>query len=174
LVDVFGGSLVDLPPEVKVLFLWIPTSPYPISEVNAFKRFAAEGGRIVFVGENAGFYGSFFELQNDLLEAFGATLRNVGGVFHIGYSQLPQSSLRPHQITDGVVTLTIAASSEIVLGQGDFALYYDATQTFVLSGVATIDTTQLEEELAGSRSVRPSAVPAPAYDTVGRPIAGSR
>ena len=174
LVDVFGGSLVDLPPEVKVLFLWIPTSPYPTSEVNAFKRFAAEGGRIVFVGENAGFYGSFFELQNDLLEAFGATLRNVGGVFHIGYSQLPQSSLRPHQITAGVVTLTIAASSEIVLGPGDFALYYDATETFVLSGVATIDTTQLEEELAGSRSVRPSAVPAPAYDTLGRPITGSR
>ena len=173
-VDVFEGSLDDLPPEVKVLFLWVPSVPYPTSEVNAFKRFAAEGGRVIFVGENAGAYGCCFELQNDLLEAFGATLRNVGGVFHSGFFELPQSSLRPHQITAGVVTLTIAASSEIVLGPGDFALYFDATETHVLSGVATIDTTPLEEELAASRSAGRRAVPAPAYDTVGRPIEGSR
>ena len=172
LVDVFEGSLADLPPEVKVVFLWVPSSPYPTSEVNAFKQFAAEGGRIVFVGENAGFYGCCFELQNDLLEAFGATLRNSGGIFHAGYFELPQSSLRPHQITGGVVTLTIAASSEIVLGPGDFALYYDATETHVLSGVATIDTTPIED-LAESRSVEPHAIAAPAYDTVGRPIGGS-
>lgn len=169
-VDVFDGSLGELPPEVKVLFLWIPGVPYPVSEVNAFKRFAAEGGRIIFVGENAGFYGCCFALQNDLLEAFGATLRNSGGIFHAGYFQLPESSLRPHQITGGVNTLTIAASSEIMLGPGDFALYFDATQTHVLSGVATIDTLPIPEA-ATSRSMRSHGAGVPTLDTVGRPFA---
>jgi len=170
LVDVFDGSLEVLPPEVKALFLWIPTAPYSTAEVNAFKRFAAEGGRIIFVGENAGFYGCCFALQNDLLQAFGATLRNSGGIFHAGYFELPHSSLRPHQITAGVNTLTIAASSEIVLGPGDFALYYDATETHVLSGVATIDTLPIPALQAASRSMRIQAVQAPTLDTVGRPI----
>ncbi|HKY59568.1 MAG TPA: hypothetical protein VJP59_01025, partial [Gemmatimonadota bacterium] len=170
LVDVFEGSLDDLPPEVKVLFLWIPSDPYPASEVNAFKQFAAEGGRVIFVGENAGFYGCCFALQNALLEAFGATLRNSGGIFHTGYFQLPQSSLRTHQITEGVGTLTIAASSEIVLGPGDFALYFDATETHVLSGVATIDTTPISGQLAASRAVRIHGTPPPTLDTVGRPV----
>ncbi|HJU87118.1 MAG TPA: hypothetical protein VJ788_07115 [Gemmatimonadota bacterium] len=174
LVDVFEGSLEDLPPEVKVIFLWIPSEPYPTSEVNALKRFAAEGGRVIFVGENAGFYGCCFALQNNLLEAFGATLRNSGGIFHAGYFQLPQSALRPHQITEGVATLTIAASSEIVLGPGDFALYFDATEAHVLSGVATIDTLPIAAQLAASRSVRIHGVPPPTLDTIGRPIAPDR
>ena len=172
-VELTTGSLEDIPPQVKVLFLWLPSSSYSTAEVNAFKQFAAEGGRIVFVGEHASFYGPFIPAQNALLEQLGAVLRNSGGLFDCGFVDLPLSALRLHQITAGLTGLRIACSSEIVLGPTDFALYLDTTGTHVLSGVATIDTEPLEE-LAASRSARPSAVPAPAYDTVGRPLAGSR
>ena len=173
-VELFSGSLDDIPAQVKVLFLWVPSSPYSTAEINAFKQFAEEGGRIVFVGEHAGFYGQFIPAQNAFLEKLGAVLRNSGGLFDCSFVQLPLSSLRLHQITAGLTGLTVACSSEIVLGPTDFPLYLDTTGTHVLSGVATIDTTPLEEELAGSRSLGRSAIQAPAYDTVGRPIAGSR
>jgi hypothetical protein len=170
-VEIFEGSLEDLPAEVKVLILWLPTTVYPTAEINAFKQFAAEGGRIVFVGEHNGFYGPYIPAQNAFLEDLGAVLRNVGGLFDCGQVVLPESALRPHQITQGLTNLTIACSSEIVLGPGDFPLYVDSTGTHVLSGVATIDTTPIDEPaVASSRSVRIQAVPARSHDPVGRPI----
>jgi hypothetical protein len=101
LVDVFDGSLEDLPPEVKALFLWIPSATYSTSEVNAFKRFAAEGGRIIFVGENAGFYGCCFALQNDLLEAFGATLRTPAASSMRATSSCPNRRSGPTRSREG-------------------------------------------------------------------------
>ena len=50
-----SGSLTSIPSNVKVLFLWLPTVPYKGVEINALKQFAADGGRIVFVGEHSGF-----------------------------------------------------------------------------------------------------------------------
>lgn len=170
-IEISEGSLDVIPAEVKVLILWIPTTVYPTTEINAFKQFAAEGGRIIFVGEHNGFYGPYIAAQNAFLEALGAVLRNSGGLFDCGYVQLPGSALRPHQITGGLADLTIACSSEIVLGPGDFPLYVDTTGTHVLSGVATIDTTPIDEPpVASSRSVGPRIAPAPSADPVGRPI----
>jgi hypothetical protein len=173
-VEIFSGSLEDIPAQVKVLFLWVPSTQYSTAEINAFKQFAEEGGRVVFVGEHSGFYGPYIPAQNAFLEELGAVLRNSGGLFDCGYVELLLSSLRLHQITTGLTGLTVACSSEIVLGPTDFPLYLDTTGTHVLSGVATIDTTPLEEELAGSRSVGRRAVQAPAYDPIGRPLGGFR
>ena len=157
-----------------MLILWLPTTVYPTAEINAFKQFAAEGGRIVFVGEHNGFYGPYIPAQNAFLEDLGAVLRNVGGLFDCGQVVLPESALRPHQITQGLTNLTIACSSEIVLGPGDFPLYVDSTGTHVLSGVATIDTTPIDEPaIAASRSVGIRAVPAPTHDPVGRQVGDS-
>jgi hypothetical protein len=46
---------------------------------------------------------------------------------------------------DGVGDLTIACASVIEPGEGDFALFYDTTNTSVLGGVAKIDTTPISE-----------------------------
>ena len=57
------------------------------------------------------------------------------------FDDLPASALRPHQVTTGMNGVRIACASVIVPGPQDYPLYYDTTNTRVLAGVATIDTT---------------------------------
>jgi hypothetical protein len=172
-VEITAGSLDDIPADVKVLFLWIPTTAYPTAEINALKQFAEEGGRIVFVGEHVQFYGQQnIDDQNALLEALGVALRNSGGSFDCNeHIVLPATSLGAHQVMDGLSSLTIACSSEVALG-GDIPLYMDSSGTHVLSAVGAIDTTPTGE-LAGARSIALSGW-VPAVDPIGRPIDGSQ
>jgi hypothetical protein len=143
-VMVTEGGLDEIPADVKTIFLWIPTLEYTAPEITAFKQFAEEGGRVVFVGEHAGFYGEWIPQQNAFLQAMGAVMENTGGFVDCadesGYPTLPASSLRPHQITTGMTGVTVACSSVIEAGPSDFVLYFDSSGTEVLSGVATIDT----------------------------------
>jgi hypothetical protein len=155
IVKILGGSLDNIPARVKTIILWIPTvEEYTTAEINAFKQFAEEGGRVVFVGEHAGFYGPWIPLENAFLEAMGAVMRNTGGAVDCGYVTLQPSSIEDHQITNGLEDLTIGCSSVIEPGPNDFVLYFDTSGTQVLSGVATIDTDPLPESLAAaSRTV---------------------
>jgi hypothetical protein len=52
----------------------------------------------------------------------------------------------------GIEDLTIACASVIEPGDGDFALFYDTTNTLVLGGVAKIDTTPITELKQVARS----------------------
>ena len=128
-----------------MIFLWNPLVQYTAAEVNAFKQFAEEGGRVVFVGEHSGYYSDGIPIENQFLLDMGAVMTNIGQAVDCGYNVLPSASLRPHQITEGMTDVTIACSSVIVPGEQDYPLYYDSTNTQVLSGVAKIDTTPLPE-----------------------------
>lgn len=136
------GSINTLAPEVKVVFLWNPRETFTNAEINVLKQFASEGGRVVFVGEWQGYYDSI-TLVNDFLGKMGAVMTNTGQAVDCGYKTLPQASLRPHQITQGMTNVTIACSTVLIPGPNDYPLYYDSTNTMVLSAVATIDTTPL-------------------------------
>lgn len=141
------GSITTLPPDVKVVFLWNPTVTFTNAEINALKQFAAEGGRVVFIGEWQGYYDAI-TLENDFLNKMGAVMTNTGQAVDCGYTTLPQASLRPHQITQGMTNVTVACSSVLVPGPNDYPLYYDSTNTKVLSAVATIDITPLPLDMA--------------------------
>ncbi len=167
-VSITEGSLTEIPEDVKVIFLWIPDVAYSAAEVNALKQFASEGGRVVFLGEWDGFYGAFFSVQNSFLLAMGAEMQNIGGNFACPET-IPSSAIRPHQVTQGVDQFLMACSSEISLGEADFPLILSSTEEQILAGVAAIDTTPIEE-VAGARTVAPSAAPAPAFDPAGRPV----
>jgi hypothetical protein len=146
-----SGSLVSIPPNVKTLWLWLPTVAFTNAEINALKQFASEGGRIVFVGEYDAFYGPVgIAVENDFLAKMGAVLRNTGGAVDCGAVVLPESSLRPHQITQGITSLRIGCASVIAPGPDDFVLFYDTNGTLALGGVAKIDLTPL----AGSVSTQ--------------------
>ena len=162
------GSLEDLPADVKVLVLWLPTTAYTAGEVNALKQFAAEGGRIVLVGEHVGIYAA--EIPNALLGALGSTLEVVGGFIDCTgeHVVLPGSAIRPQQITDGLTGLTIGCSSEVTLGEDDLPLYVDTSGIHVLSGVGMIDTSPIE--VAGARGVAPSSAGILAYDPLGNRV----
>lgn len=164
-----SGDLSTIAGNVKVMFLWLPTTFYSTAEINAMKQFAADGGRIVFIGEHSGFYGGGFPAQNDFLTKMGAVMTNVGNFIDCGYNTLPASSLRPHQITTGMTDVTMACSSEITLGPNDFALYYDSTNTHVLSGVAKIDTVPLLVTTAPAKQQGVSGWK-PTQDAAGNPL----
>lgn len=153
-----SGTLVNIPASVKAIILWNPNVNYTVDELNALKQFAAEGGRIIFVGEHGSFY-SGFVLENAFLRDMGSNMRVHGAFVDCGYVNLPASSMRPHPITDGVGRITIACSSVLTLAEGDAALYVDdgvgadeyfngtanirCNQSCVLGAVTRVDTTPI-------------------------------
>lgn len=151
------GSITSLPGDVKVIFLWNPTETFTNGEINVLKQFASEGGRVVFIGEWQGYYDAI-TLENDFLGKMGAVMTNTGQAVDCGYNTLPQASLRPHQITQGMTNVTIACSSVLVPGPNDYPLYYDSTNTKVLSAVATIDITPLPLTQARPLQMTPQAI----------------
>lgn len=144
-----SGSLISIPSNVKIIMLVLPNVQYTVAEINVLKQFSADGGRIIFMGEYDSFYGSGIALENQFLANMGAVLTNTGGALDCVtegvYPELPASSNRVHPIMEGVNGLTIGCASVIEPGEGDFALFYDSTNTFVLGGVAKINTTPISE-----------------------------
>lgn len=151
-----SGSLTNIPADVKIIWLVMPTQAYTVAEINTLKRFAAEGGRIIFVGEWEGYY-NHIPVQNQFLLNMGAVLTNTGGAvdcFAEAGTQLPNASNRVHPIMEGIEQLSISCSSVIEPGPQDYALYYDISNTNVLSGVAKIDTSPISELKTQSQVVQ--------------------
>jgi hypothetical protein len=128
---------------IKVVFLVLPRSAYTNAEINALKQFASEGGRIIFVGEHAGYYANGIPIENDFLVKMGAQMTNVGGEIDCGFNNLPASVLRVHQVTTGMNGITIACASEVDPGPNDYALFYDRSNALVLGAVAKVDVSPL-------------------------------
>ena len=161
--DILSPTLPPIPPSVKVIFLWNPLSSFTLAEINAFKAFSSEGGRIVFIGEWDGFYTSVgIGVENAFLTNMGAVMRNTGGAVDCGYQVEPGTSLRLSQVTTGLTNLTIACASVIAPGPDDFIFLYDQSNTQPLGGVARINTTP-STMLAASlqtQSLAPQTAPA--------------
>jgi hypothetical protein len=139
-----SGSLTSIDADVKLVFLWNPEVAYTLDEVNAFRKFASEGGRIVFLGEWGGYYGATgIDVENSFLVGMGAQMTNTGAEVDCGYTDLPASSLRPDQVTTGMTGVRMACASVITPGPEDFPLWYDSTNTQLLAGVAAIQTAPL-------------------------------
>jgi hypothetical protein len=158
-----SGSMTAIPANVKVIFLWLPTVGFTTAEINALKRFAAEGGRVVFVGEHQGACAAGIAVENGFLRSMGAVMTNVGQAVDCvdssgNYVDLPASSLRAHQITRGMSGVRVACASVIVPGPNDYPLFYDASNTRVLAGVARIDIRPVQAVVMVEAPVLASAV----------------
>ncbi|MFO7721051.1 MAG: hypothetical protein R6W85_11485 [Gillisia sp.] len=168
--DVFStaGSLTNIPSNVKVVFLVMPTQVYTVEEINTFKSFAAQGGRIIIMGEHSFFY-LHIDVQNQFLLNMGAVLHNTGGALDCNYTTIPNTSNRVHPIMEGIDELTIACASVIEPGPNDFPLFYDTTNTHVLAGVAKIDSTpisELKSQIDSKRGQSPTEeIPNPSSST---------
>lgn len=168
--DVFStaGSLTNIPSNVKVVFLVMPTKAYTVEEINTFKSFAAQGGRIIIMGEHSFFY-LHIDVQNQFLLNMGAVLHNTGGALDCNYTTIPNTSNRVHPIMEGIDELTIACASVIEPGPNDFPLFYDTTNTHVLAGVAKIDSTpisELKSQIDSKRGQSPTEeIPNPSSST---------
>jgi hypothetical protein len=156
------ASWANIPPNVKVIFLFNPTIPYTTADINGFKLFAAQGGRIVFLGEHIGFYQQAgIDTENQFLADMGSQFTNVGAVLACTET-IPAGQIRAHQTTTGVSSIVIACASEAQPGPNDFPLFFESTGLAV-GGVAKISTTPLPVP-----PQRPSVVskPAPTTPTV--------
>lgn len=139
-----SAAITAIPASIKVIFLWIPVTPYTNAEINILKQFAAEGGRLIFVGEHAGYYGqNGINTENAFFASMGAQMTNQGGAYDCGHVDLPGGSLRTHQITNGLTGLAIACASRVIPGPNDYPLFLDRTNTVVLAAVAKVDLTPL-------------------------------
>lgn len=140
----------EVPLDVKILMLIMPDYPYSFAEIYAFKRFASEGGRIVFMGEHEAFYKEGIYIENQFLLNMGVNLRNSGGsVDCLDFEgQAPRkligSSIKKHPLMRGITGLSIGCASVIEPAEGDFPLFYDSTNTYVLGGVAKINNELLD------------------------------
>ncbi|MCH7563218.1 MAG: Ig-like domain-containing protein [Gemmatimonadetes bacterium] len=170
-----SGTLTSFPADLKVIFLWLSRQTYTVAEINALKLFAAEGGRIVYVGEWDGFLGATgIAVENQFLSDMGAQMQNIGDAVDCGSVDLPGTSLRAHQITTGMTAVRVGCASVIVLGPNDFALFFDSTNTKVLAGVAKIDVTPLPSAAAAAALRAPNVVVGPSSDDpTGRHLSGS-
>jgi hypothetical protein len=134
------GSLATIPADVKVIFIWTPGATLPVDDVNGLKQFAGQGGRVVVVGENAGFMGTEgLAAENQLLSDLGAQLTNQGGCLVPGEYVLAEGT---HQLVSGISQVFMWCVSPMTPGPNDFVLFR-ASGGEVVGAVAKIDLTLL-------------------------------
>lgn len=116
-----SGSLVNIPTNVRVIFLWMPNVYYTWQEINALKAFAQEGGRIVFIGEHGSYY-SGFHVENRFFSDMGSQMTVQGAFLDCGFNTLPADRILPGQVTEGMTQYRMACSSRLYPGPNDVAL----------------------------------------------------
>jgi hypothetical protein len=144
------SPITTIPADVKVIVLWMPLITYSPGEINALKRFAGEGGRILFIGEHVDFYGQAgIDLENQFLAEMGSQMVNLPNLWDCQtandppdlYFYTPSASLRSHPLLNGVTRLGYVCAAEIQAGPNDFPLFYDISNQHLLAAVAKIDLT---------------------------------
>lgn len=154
----FQAPLLSIPPNVKVLFLWMPLVTYDFNEINVLKRFAAEGGRIVFLGERINFYSQAgIDLENGFLALMGSQMRNAANELdcvEFWYATTPATQ-RPNPLLNGVARLLYSCAAEILPGPNDAPLFYDSSNTHLLAAVTKIDVTPLSAGLRVASASQP-------------------
>jgi hypothetical protein len=166
------ASWASIPSNVKVIFLWNPTIAYTTADINGFKAFASQGGRIVFLGEHVGFYGQAgIDTENLFLADMGSQFTNVGAVISC-IETIPPAQISAHQTTTGLTSIVIACASQALPGPNDFPLFIESTGLAV-AGVAKISTVPLPVPPAGAAAAGVAAQPTvrtlPQVDGLGRP-----
>ncbi len=155
-VSTLHSDLNNIPSDVKLLMITMPGIPFAVSEINGLKTFASQGGRIIFFGENGGYYSFGLPLENAFLASMGALMTNTGACDAPG---VIVNSV-PHQLTTGISAsgpggFYMNCVSHINLGPNDFALMTEIGTGLVMAGIAKIDYTLLP---LPSRSLAPPSV----------------
>jgi len=138
-----SGSLVNIPSNVRVIFLWMPRVYYTWQEINALKAFAQEGGRIIFNGEHGSFY-SGFHVESKFFSDMGTQMTVQGAFLDCGYNTLPADRILPGQVTEGMTRYRMACSSRLYPGPNDTPLILSQEiPTAVIVAQGAIDFTPL-------------------------------
>ena len=139
-----SGTLTSIPANVRVLFLWLPTVTYTNTEINTLKMFVSEGGVLIYNGEYFSFYGSAGRnTENQFLSDMGSGLQMQADVHTSGHTLLPASSLGTHAATEGLSSLTIAASASLLPLASASPIFFDPSGTHLLGAATPVSVTPL-------------------------------
>ena len=136
------SDLYNIASDVKLVILQVPRGSFGVSEINGLKTFASQGGRILFIGENGGYYSYGLALEDAFLASMGALMTNTGACDAPG---VIVNSV-PHQLTTGIAAsgaggFYMNCVSHMNLGPNDFALMnYGGV---VVAAIAKIDYTPI-------------------------------
>jgi hypothetical protein len=137
-----GDRFLDIPATVRSIWLWTPTVEFTTAEVNALKQFVTEGGRILFIGENAGFYGAAgMATMNNFFIRMGVSIRGISGTSHVGYQT--STNIVPHPLTAGVDALRWAGGGVLEVGPEADLMFYDMTGALLVGATEPIDPAPL-------------------------------
>ena len=151
------ADLANIPSNVKVVILMMPGLTFGTPEINGLKTFASQGGRILFIGENGGYYGYGISIENDFLASMGALMTNNGACDATGVIV----TSNPDQLTTGIAAtgpggFYMNCVSDITPGPNDFTLMtYNGN---VVAGIATIDFTLISDLRHPPQAPIPSAM----------------
>jgi hypothetical protein len=136
-----------------------PTTAYSNSEVNNLKSFAAGGGRIVFIGENGGYYVGT-AVQGTLLSDLGSHVSTSNPLVNCANFDVDAAHIRPHPTTVGVSSLYVPCASGLALGPNDYAIVLgqvgDSSGFLPVIASVKIDVTpiSLSDDSRARRTVR--------------------
>ena len=149
-------ALKNIPTEVKLIILWTPMQSYSKLEIESLKAFAAEGGRILFIGENEEYYqASGIEVENNFLHSMGALMRNIGEAHYGGNTSFVVDSDNQHQIVENVTSVQGNYVSLLELGPNDYPLLLSNNGQDVIAAVARVDINiQPQQKIEGKRLQR--------------------
>jgi hypothetical protein len=160
-----GDRFLDIPANVRSIWLWTPRVEYTNAEINALKQFIVEGGRIMFIGESAGFLGAAGQAaMNGFLERMGVEMRLIPGTSHVGY--VTSTNIVPHPLTAGIQALRWAGGGVLSAGPETDPMFYDATGALLVGATEPIDPTPVTgREVFAPRPMIPVDPSAPATET---------
>lgn len=148
------ANLVSVPADVKVVILHVPSGSFTTSEVNGIKSFLAQGGRVLYIGENSGFQYTL-NAANALLATMGATTGSSGACV---YEALP--TITAHQLTAGTTGFTVNCASKVIPGSGDQVLMRDGSGNAIVV-IANVNTTLIPAGSLVGGSIRVPDAPGP-------------
>ncbi|HRH78398.1 MAG TPA: Ig-like domain-containing protein, partial [Cellvibrionaceae bacterium] len=116
----------NIPAEVKVIFLWAPRAVFSAEKVAALKKFAAEGGRIVFMGEGPLAYSAIETVENDLFAKLGLKLQ-AGKEYSNAFGTSPALAITApnHPLMAGVKQIQMNVPLILIPGPNDYPLLTD-------------------------------------------------
>ena len=177
-IDDNSAAINVIPIDVRVVFLMTPVTFYSAAEVNGLKSFAAGGGRIVYIGENLGYYVGGAQVENALLSDLGSGMSISGALVNCSNFTVDAAHIRAHQTTTGVTSLDVPCASGLSLGPNDYAIVLGQvgeTSTFVpVIAALKVDVTPIVSEggIDSERSRKSSRPLAATSTSTGRDTTG--
>lgn len=145
------AALAEIPDHIKVLVLFLPDSEFNEKGILAIKKFAASGGRVVYVGESYSCPECYSEaVQAQFLQQMGVDIRQERGLH---YDILYKPNGQPHQLTEGVEVISVVDAGVFAVGANVTPLVISEFNQ-VIAAVAKINTNPYQSLQIGIASPR--------------------